>query len=153
MRCNEKQKQSSASNGAFYVDVFSCNCSDFYLHVNTVFLYVSEACCFWYKMQNVLHIVLIELHFDNVSSLHPVLLAGDSDYISSPVDGGTTNLSSNGGLHHGIQSTSILAAAQSLAMALQQQASSMHPSPDPITADIINTWLDTYLPVSAAFPT
>ncbi|KFB38268.1 Dpse\GA10537-PA-like protein [Anopheles sinensis] len=70
----------------------------------------------------------------------------DSDYISSP-DGGTVNASANGGLHHGMQSTSILAAAQSLAMALQQQSSSFHPSPDPITADIINTWLDTHIPL------
>uniref|UniRef100_A0AAG5D397 SAM domain-containing protein n=1 Tax=Anopheles atroparvus TaxID=41427 RepID=A0AAG5D397_ANOAO len=73
------------------------------------------------------------------------IISGDSDYISSP-DGGNANPSSNGGLHHGIQSTSILAAAQSLAMALQQQSSSFHPAPDPITADIINTWLDTHLP-------
>ncbi|XP_058129735.1 liprin-beta-1 isoform X2 [Anopheles coustani] len=73
------------------------------------------------------------------------IISGDSDYISSP-DGGTINASSNGGLHHGMQSTSILAAAQSLAMALQQQSSSYHPSPDPITADIINTWLDTHIP-------
>ncbi|XP_061518851.1 liprin-beta-1 isoform X18 [Anopheles gambiae] len=69
----------------------------------------------------------------------------DTDYISSPDDAGN-NSSSNGGLQHGIRSTSILAAAQSLAMALQQQSSSLHPSPDPITADIINIWLDSHLP-------
>ncbi|XP_041786460.1 uncharacterized protein LOC121601717 [Anopheles merus] len=73
----------------------------------------------------------------------------DTDYISSPDDAGN-NSSSNGGLQHGIRSTSILAAAQSLAMALQQQSSTLHPSPDPITADIINTWLDSHLP--AAYP-
>uniref|UniRef100_A0A182W863 Uncharacterized protein n=1 Tax=Anopheles minimus TaxID=112268 RepID=A0A182W863_9DIPT len=72
-------------------------------------------------------------------------VGGDTDYIASPDDAGN-NPSSNAGFQHGIRSTSILAAAQSLAMALQQQSSSLHPSPDPITADIINTWLDFHLP-------
>ncbi|XP_052903007.1 liprin-beta-1 isoform X2 [Anopheles moucheti] len=73
------------------------------------------------------------------------IISGDTEYIASPDDTGN-NPASNTGLQHGIRSTSILAAAQSLAMALQQQSSSMHPSPDPITADIINTWLDSHLP-------
>lgn len=70
------------------------------------------------------------------------IILGATNHVSSP-DGAA---SSNGGIHHGLQSTSILAAAQSLAMSLQQQAPSLQPSPDPITAGIISTWLDTHLP-------
>lgn len=43
--------------------------------------------------------------------------------------------------------TNVLAAAQTLSMVLQQSGS-MAPSPDPITAGVINTWLETHLPVS-----
>uniref|UniRef100_A0A8D8C097 Liprin-beta-1 n=1 Tax=Culex pipiens TaxID=7175 RepID=A0A8D8C097_CULPI len=70
------------------------------------------------------------------------IILGATNHVSSP-DGGA---SSNGGIHHGLQSTSILAAAQSLAMSLQQQTPTLQPSPDPITAGIISTWLDTHLP-------
>lgn len=69
-----------------------------------------------------------------------------TNHVSSP-DGGSGS-ASNGGIHHGLQSTSILAAAQSLSMSLQQQTPSLQPAPDPITGGIISTWLDTHLPVS-----
>lgn len=45
-----------------------------------------------------------------------------------------------------ISQSNVLAAAQTLAMILQQTGN-MAPSPDPITAGIINTWLETHLPV------
>lgn len=79
-----------------------------------------------------------------------IILGATTNHVSSP-DGGATTLSastSNGGIHHGLQSTSILAAAQSLAMSLQQQTPSLQPAPDPITGGVISTWLDTHLPVS-----
>lgn len=43
--------------------------------------------------------------------------------------------------------TSVLAAAQTLAMILQQTGQ-LAPSPDPLTAGLIGTWLETHLPVS-----
>lgn len=44
-------------------------------------------------------------------------------------------------------SSSVLSAAQHLAIELQKSG---YCQPDPITADIINTWLENYLPVSDA---
>ncbi|KAJ6648062.1 hypothetical protein Bhyg_03287 [Pseudolycoriella hygida] len=44
-----------------------------------------------------------------------------------------------------LSQSNVLAAAQTLAMILQQSGN-MAPSPDPITAGIINTWLETHLP-------
>lgn len=46
-----------------------------------------------------------------------------------------------------LSQSNVLAAAQTLAMILQQSGN-LAPSPDPITAGIINTWLETHLPVS-----
>lgn len=42
--------------------------------------------------------------------------------------------------------SNVLSAAQTLAMALQQ--CSITPSPDTRTAEIINSWLENYMPVS-----
>lgn len=78
-----------------------------------------------------------------------IILGATTNHVSSPDGGATLSAStSNGGIHHGLQSTSILAAAQSLAMSLQQQTPSLQPAPDPITGGVISTWLDTHLPVS-----
>lgn len=57
------------------------------------------------------------------------------------------NTSSPDGQSNSISQPNILATAQALAMILQQSGN-MAPSPDPITAGIINTWLETHLPVS-----
>lgn len=46
-----------------------------------------------------------------------------------------------------VVSSNVLIAAQTLAMSIQQSGN-ITPSPDPLTARIINTWLDTHLPVS-----
>lgn len=46
--------------------------------------------------------------------------------------------------------TTVNGAAQHLAMVLQHTGN-MTPSPDPKTANIINLWLDTHLPVSYTF--
>lgn len=43
--------------------------------------------------------------------------------------------------------SNVLATAQSLALAIQQ-AGTHTPSPDPVTAGILNNWLETHLPVS-----
>ncbi|XP_037051873.1 liprin-beta-1 isoform X7 [Bradysia coprophila] len=61
------------------------------------------------------------------------IISGASNRNTSP-DGQTSLSQSN-----------VLAAAQTLAMILQQSGN-MAPSPDPITASIINTWLETHLP-------
>lgn len=89
------------------------------------------------------HLLEFTVSYSSSFAFSPTL-TGATNHVSSP-DGGA---SSNGGIHHGLQSTSILAAAQSLAMSLQQQTPTLQPSPDPITAGIISTWLDTHLPVS-----
>lgn len=46
-----------------------------------------------------------------------------------------------------VTQANVLATAQTLSMILKQSGN-MAPSPDPITADVINTWLETHLPVS-----
>lgn len=88
-----------------------------------------------------------------------IILGATTNHVSSPDGGGggggggsLSASTSNGGIHHGLQSTSILAAAQSLAMSLQQQTPSLQPAPDPITGGVISTWLDTHLPVSVWHP-
>lgn len=61
---------------------------------------------------------------------------------------GATNRNTSPDGQTSISYSNVLAAAQTLAMILQQSGN-MAPSPDPITAGIINTWLETHLPVSS----
>lgn len=61
---------------------------------------------------------------------------------------GATNRNTSPDGQTSVSYSNVLAAAQTLAMILQQSGN-MAPSPDPITAGIINTWLETHLPVSS----
>lgn len=65
-------------------------------------------------------------------------------------DLGATNRNTSPDGQTSLSHSNVLAAAQTLAMILQQSGN-MAPSPDPITAGIINTWLETHLPVSSNF--
>lgn len=64
------------------------------------------------------------------------------------VEIGATNRNTSPDGQTSLSHSNVLAAAQTLAMILQQSGN-MAPSPDPITASIINTWLETHLPVSS----
>lgn len=60
---------------------------------------------------------------------------------------GTALTGVNGGAYAHVTATGILSAAQALCNFIQQSGN-VTPAPDPITAGIIHTWLDTHLPVS-----
>lgn len=69
------------------------------------------------------------------------MFIGASSHNTSSPDGHVTTTSPQ---------SNVLTTAQTLAMILQQSGN-MAPSPDPITAETINTWLETHLPVSTQF--
>lgn len=50
-----------------------------------------------------------------------------------------------------ITGSNVLNAAQTLSTCIQQMGNAT-PAPDPLTAGVINTWLDTHLPVSDKNP-